>query len=355
MSDLLQRDVTANPTTQDAVTVLIQEVRNQNTQNVQEQAEDNPAQRSTRLYSPSMPYIAASQPSITKPKAHSAMAENGVTTHDDVSMLLTGTSGASSTEVSGPANALMKQQRNPLLAPETPKHTASPLPKGRTTTKLNGEPLTAPQTNGASPKISRSPPVKSSVPGLSHSLTHSLPPSQGAASNPLPSSSIGAEEVRGKFRQGGVLSPTHSHFGSNSPSVATVMHGHNPVLQDKSTNGLVRSNGHDAVGPKSSGPHASISTTGLIDNNVLALGNAEKGLMPNTSGESLHHQESSIPDYTMTKSPMTHLAAPIQSPAIGTYRYHERAQEPLGAHIVRLEALLRGALMELETLKRAVG
>ena len=355
MSNWLQRDVTATPTTQEAVTVLIQEIRSQNTQNVQEQAKDNPAQRSARLYSPSMPYIAASQPSFTEPKAHSALAKNGVTTHKDVSSLVTGTPGNSSTKVSGPANAHIKPQGNLLLAPENPNHTTSPIPEGRITTKPNDEPSITPQTNGASPNMSKLSAVKSSVPEVSHSLANSLPPTKGTASTPLPKSSLGAEEVRGKFRQGGMLSPTHSQLGNNSPSIGTVIPGHGSVLQDRTTNGVVRSNGHDAIGPKSNGHHTSISTTESIDTNALASGKPENGLTQNTSGESFHHQERAIPEHNMTKGPITHVTAPVQSsPALETYIYQERTQEPLGAHVVRLEALLRGALMELETLKRAI-
>ena len=42
----------------------------------------------------------------------------------------------------------------------------------------------------------------------------------------------------------------------------------------------------------------------------------------------------------------------VPKPAPKAYGYREEIDEPLSAHIVRLDALLRGALMELDSLKR---
>ena len=297
--------------------MLIQEVRDQNTQNAQESAEDNPRHRSTRLYSPSMPDIAASQSGFIESKAHKPAAKNGETIQKEISSFPAKTSGTVGTKFSGSSIDLIKPQRDSVLALETSNTIGSPLSKSKMYTKPNGETSAAPQINGISQNMTGKPPVKTSDSGRSQilqSLSHSLPTLQGSCSASLPNSSLGAEAVHSNPQLHAISSPTQSHLSNNTPSVATVLQGHNTVLQDRSTNELVRSNGHVAVGPKT------------------------------------YEQD------TMIKHPTAYFPAPVQSSsALGTYISQERPQEPLGAHIVRLEALLRGALMELETLKRAVG
>ncbi|MCJ1399058.1 hypothetical protein MMC11_002260 [Xylographa trunciseda] len=361
----------------DIVTEFLRQIPRNDDQESQERIEQSLPKQSARLYSPSMPHVTTSQPSFSRagldgnPGHQIKPAEQTGSRSSVGNSLNTDTPQASHFRPNQPA-AQAQSQAPAVISPHRP----TTAMQGGSRAPANNISATAARDRSASPKVgskendvnTRDPGAlisQTSLPGLSQNGRHTTSPPlfrKHAEIQPesSPQSFAPIMEVRRDIRNGHVQSPSSSRHQSDVGQTrkedyehATFRRTHNDVsptsrigAQKAMVNGvrspgssLTRMSHSNMLAP--SEPRAGVSQTSL----VLRKESEDQRNQTNyvLNGDSQVEDSLHVLDQAMTPKP-----------APKVYGYREEMEEPLTAHIVRLDALLRGALLELESLKRIV-
>ena len=311
--------------------------------NSQEQPEESPARRPARLYSPSMPYQALPQPKFNDTNSYRTRAEQAASVDELVSSI--------SAEMANNAGDLSHSSRpnaNSLIsrpsALVSPAHSTDTKRDSQRAATMNGKAADTPQVNGVESSNSRMPNENNLRAGAVPSTTHTVSP-------PKAGKHITSEKVSQAPLEGIAL-PSPSSRGNDhvdrSSSIGRLIKGQGSVMKEISVNGTHHSNKNDTPKYLSNG-HGPISHGAKsMSDQVSVSGGSE-------NQTSSHSHSLGVAGVVNGNDMIPAVTPDRASPQIAnTFTFQELSQEPLGAHIVRVEALLRGALMELETLKRAM-
>lgn len=295
-----------------------------------------------------MPYEALPQPKFNDTSAYSTRAEQAASVDELVSSIsaeMAGNATRDSSQTARPrANSLTRRPS----ARASPSHTSATAQEGQRATVINGKTADTLPVNGVGSRDFGMHTDKNILPGA-------VPNAAGTSSPPKAGNPVTSEKISQRSHEGTVhLSPSlrgNDHV-AQSPSSGRLIEEHRPAMRQVSVNGTRRGNAPN--GPKYlSNGHGSISHGAKVmsDKNPVPGGSDHQAPPPPPP----HSHEIAIAgkvqgnDLLPAGSP-----GPAASQAAKAFTHQEPSQEPLGAHIVRVEALLRGALMELETLKRAM-
>lgn len=289
---------------------------------LEEHTEKLPPRQSTRLYSPSMPHIEIIDPGSKERINGSTQSIQGTPASElapRISKVVTSNSTKEPSRVSTPIENRLSGRLAAPIAHMSPTVTSQ---NDHTTAIQNGSHETPPKDNDLSPKHSRILNNKPSLPGLLPQTHHN--PSYEPAKIPL---------------QTLAKEPTAITRGATGYALS---------ISEKL----------EALKAISSGYHNSLTSTRMTSSPVPVSSDSQFGAPQPPPQERAPQQELWQPDQSSTVDTHNKESPPAQvqntpSPnKVSGRTYQEQPQEPIGAHIVRLEALLRGALLELETLKR---
>ena len=184
--------------------------------------------------------------------------------------------------------------------------------------------------------------------------SHATPPKEN---NPSPKQ---ARILNNKPSLPGLLPQAHHSLPSELTTIAiqTPTKEAAPVTRGAPGYGLSISEKLEALKAMSNGYHNSLTSTRMTSSPVPVSSDSQfdaPQLQPReqTRQKEMWQLERSSTGEDHNKNS---LSAPIPNTTSqdqnSGYTHQDQPQEPIGAHIVRLEALLRGALLELETIKR---
>ena len=184
--------------------------------------------------------------------------------------------------------------------------------------------------------------------------SHASPPREN---NSFPKQ---ASNLNSKPSLPGLLPQAHHTLPSEPTTVSfqTPTKEATPVTRVVPGYGLSISEKLEALKAMSNGYHNSLTRTRITSSPEPASNESQSDAPQLQSREQPRQKELWQPERSVTRD--AHDKDPQSAPMPNTtsrnqgsgYTYQDQPQEPIGAHIVRLEALLRGALLELETIKR---
>lgn len=286
-----------------------------------ERTEQAPLQPSARLYSPSMPHIETIDPS-SKEQINGRTPSNQETPANEpkpgISKAITSNPAMEPSRVSA---SIENRLSGRLAAPVALMNPTVTSRNDHDTGIQDGRHATPPKGNNPSLKqagILNKP----SLPGL-------LPQARQTLSS----------------------KPTTISFQTSTKEAT-------PVTRGAPGYGLSISEKLEALKAMSNGYHSPLTSTRMTSSPVPVSNDPQLDTPQLQSREQTRQKELWQPERSNTgnvhktdslSAPIPNTTSPNRS---NGYTYQDQPQEPVGAHIVRLEALLRGALLELETIKR---
>lgn len=295
-----------------------------------------------------MPYEALPQPKFNDTSAYSTRAEQAASVDELVSSISAEMAGNATRDSSQTARPRANSLTSRPSARASPSHTSTTTQEGQRAAVAKWKAANTLHVNGVGSRDSKVHPDKNILPvAVPKTARTSSPPKAG---NPVTSEKISRRSHEGIVHPSPALcGKDHDHV-AQSPSNGRLIEEHRPAMRQVSVNGTHHGNAPN--GPKYlSNGHGSISHGAKVMSDKTSVPGGSDHQAPPPP----HSQEIAIAgrvkgnDLLPTGSP-----GPAASQAANAFTHQEPSQEPLGAHIVRVEALLRGALMELETLKRAM-
>ena len=206
---------------------------------------------------------------------------------------------------------------------------------------------------------------QTSLPGLSQKDHHTAsPPLFRKHTETQPESSprsfAPVIEVHHDIRNGHMQSPSSSRRLSQVDQTRNGDYERGTVRRNQSD--ILPNSRIVAQNTMVNGHHSPSSSLTRIDHsnmpapNELRAGVLPASLVPQTEVEDKRNQTTYVLNGDSQIGDSLRVLDTVMTPksAPKAYGYREEIDEPLSAHIVRLDALLRGALMELESLKRIV-
>ncbi|MCJ1287050.1 hypothetical protein MMC26_006397 [Xylographa opegraphella] len=367
-----EREAIATPPEADIVTEFLCQIPQNDDHESQTRSGQPLTEQSARLYSPSMPQVAPSQPSLSGPVTNGNTGNRMISTEkmtprsSMISTVNTQIPQASYSRPSQPAT-----QVSSVVSPHRPA-TAT---QGDSRTSATSVPATAARNRSASPKV-----------GPKLNTVH--PEEPGAFASQISTPGI---SQRNRYTASPPLFRKHTEMPQESSPryYAPVMNAHRDIRNGhtQSPSSLRRSsqvgrtsNGdyeHDTFGENPNdksnsrigaqktmvnGYHSPGSSLTRMNHNGRSAPVQPRAGMPQASSasqmelEDKRKRESYVFNDDNQGGGSSYISDTIMTPkpVPKTYGYREEIGEPLSAHIVRLDALLRGALMELESLKRFV-
>ena len=297
---------------------------NKDSQVISANGGQTPSQRSTRLYSPSMPHL-EKEPLTSNESNSLRVSSNQVTPADSLAARI---SKANTNYVSkDPAKSSTSygnEMAHHLSIPVSPtlksKHnragSAIAAPNGNAVV-TNGAHMHAPSKQGPSSTDRSFSIDKSTLPGL-------LPATNGKSSDSRPLTSTD-----------GVLQTSPQTYQAPKETTAQIQDLYE-ALKSR-TNGYLAPSGAAHLTSCSMPPSG--NTNGHTQQHIFA--NHEHDQQRHGIGGA--KPKDSLP---------VHLSNGTSTHNHNVYPYQEPSQEPMSAHVVRLEALLKGVLAELEIIKR---
>ena len=320
-----------------------------------------------------MPHVVSPQPSFSRAITNGNTGHRIVSTEQIAprsSIVRTGNTDIPQASYSRPG-----QPASQVSGVVSPRRTTTPMQGDRPTPAISvpataarnrsASPKAAPKENTVHPKDHGTSASQISLPGLSQKDRHTAsPPLLRKHAEIQPQSSprafVPVMKDHRDVRNGHIQSPSSSLHPSQMDQTRNVDYEHGTLrriqndFSPDSRNGAQKTmvNGHHSP---------SFSLTRMNHSNMPAPGELTAGipqasLVSQTQTEDRANQaiyvmngDSQVDDFSYVSNKVT-----PRKPAPKVYGYREEIDEPLSAHIVRLDALLRGALMELESLKRIV-
>lgn len=336
----------ATPVSQGVVGQPVQRSSKKAADGLQEQVEEAPVRQSARLYSPSMPYEALPQPKFNDTSAYSTRAEQAATVDELVSSISADMAGNTTREIFANPKPHANSLTGRSSALVSPAQLSTTPREGPRAVEINGKAADTSHANGVESRNSRIQADRNSLPGPTSSTTRtSSPPKAG---KPVMLEKVGQRSHEGEMHSS---PPSHGNgHVAQSSSISKGIKVHNPATKESSINGAHRGDKHNAPKYLSNGHGSASHGTRLMSEKVSISGDSAR-----QTPQLPHSQELAI-TAEVSRNNLLQAATPglAASQAVYPFTHQEAMQEPLGAHIVRVEALLRGALMELETLKRSI-
>ncbi|MCJ1384710.1 hypothetical protein MMC17_007828 [Xylographa soralifera] len=368
-----EREGIAAPPEPDIVAEFLRQIPRNDDQEPRERIEQPLPEQSARLYSPSMPHVATSQPSFSRAVMNGNMGHQTVSTEQMTprsSIVNTG-----NTEIPQASYSRPSQPATQVSAAVSPRRPATAM-QGNNRTPATYVPATAARNRSASPKVglkentvhSKDPGASASqisLPGLSQKGRQTASPplfrkhaEMHPESSPRPFAPV--IEVHRDIRNGYMQSPSSSRRLSELDQTRKGDYEHTTFRRNQ-----IDVSPTSRIGAQKTmvnGYHSpSSSLTRTNHSNVLAPGEPRAGMSQASLGSQMEIEDRrNQAIYVLNEDSQIDDSLPVSDkimipkPAPKAYGIREEIDEPLTAHIVRLDALLRGALMELESLKRIV-
>jgi len=305
-----------------------------------------PVRQPARLYSPSMPYEALPQPKFNDTSACSTRAAQAASVDELVSSISAEMAGNATRDTSQNSRLHANSLTSRPSALVSPIHTFAMTREGQRAAAINGKAADTPHVNGVDSRDSRTHTEKNILPGAVHNTARTSSP-------PNASKPVTSEKIIQRSHEG-IVHPSPSSRGHDH--VAQSSSNGRMITEDRpGANGIPINGKHDGDirnGPKhlSNGRGSISHGSKLASDKVSVLGGSD-----HQASQLPHSQELATAGEMNGNNPLpAGTSGSAASQAVNGFTYQGASQEPLGAHIVRVEALLRGALMELETLKRAM-
>jgi len=313
---------------------------------LQQQVEEAPVRQSTRLYSPSMPYEALPLPKFNDTSTYNTRAEQAASVDELVSSISAEMAGNAARDLSHNSRPHANSLTGRSSALVSPTHLSATTREGQRAAATNTQAADTPHVNSVDSRNSRMHTEKNSLLGAVPSTTRTSYP-------PKTDKPVTSEKVSQRSHEG-IKHPSPSSRGNDHAdrfsSIGMVIKGQGAAPKETSINGTHHGDTNNAPKYLSNG-HGPISHGARLMSDKNSASGGSEHQTPRLS-----HSHELIVAGEVNGNGMIPAATPgrASSQIANTFTYEEPSQEPLGAHIVRVEALLRGALMELETLKRVM-